>query len=245
MRSLRIVSSALAAATILVAGCSSLDSLASDDDRLVTSDRSSSTIDLSLGQDLETPEVGGQDLIAADPDEQAMPSPTPSSDMGDPESATADVTEGTSSDQGQSSGEAGNTGSGTADGSGANVDNDVADAVLSPSEKLENSEYLNTAATDAELDVADAESCSSLAAVIVDQHQSLLDELGDAGRTDDAAINLAFEQSAVNSQLAVLKAAALGCSDPELNGLICERTEDLVAYGDVGEDLLAQIESSC
>lgn len=134
---------------------------------------------------------------------------------------------------------------GTASTSPRETVEDEVEPVLSAAEQLEASEYLEVSASDGERQVVDSDSCSSLSTVVLDQHKILLEQLGEAARTDDAAINFAFEQSAVNGRLVALKAEALSCEDEELSRLICEGSGELTASGDVGRDLLAQIKQAC
>jgi hypothetical protein len=80
---------------------------------------------------------------------------------------------------------------------------------------------------------------------IVGTHQQLLDELGDAGRDDDRAVDAAFEQFGINGELITRKANELECGQAEINDQLCTATAALSPSGDVGADVVALLSTGC
>ncbi len=111
-------------------------------------------------------------------------------------------------------------------------------------EQLEESGFLETAA-EPQLEVMAQNSCDGLADTIVDQYQTLLVLLGDAGRDDTSAIDTAFESPVLDGQLISRRADEIGCDDSEVTAAICRSLDLLQADGDVGRDIVALLGSRC
>ncbi len=111
-------------------------------------------------------------------------------------------------------------------------------------EQLEESGFLETAA-EPQLEVMAQNSCDGLADTIVDQYQTLLVLLGDAGRDDTSAIDTAFESPVMDGQLISRRADEIGCDDSEVTAAICRSLDLLQADGDVGRDIVALLGSRC
>lgn len=120
-----------------------------------------------------------------------------------------------------------------------------ADESESFTERLKASDYLESTATAAEVDAAAKTSCQALVVAIVNTHQDLLNELGDAGRQDSAAVDTAFEQFGMNGVLISRQAQELGCEDGLVDELVCHSVDQLQPQGDVGDDLVAILSDGC
>jgi len=112
-------------------------------------------------------------------------------------------------------------------------------------DQLEASDFVAEEATAPDIQAIQQTTCSGLADTVVATHQGLLDQLGTAGRTDDEAINNAFEQFGLNGELITRKAADLGCSPAEFDTAVCVAGGQLQPYGDVGSDLVAIVTNGC
>ena len=112
-------------------------------------------------------------------------------------------------------------------------------------EQLDESEYLDDGATDVEVTAAAQTTCGGLASTVVDAHQDLLDDLGDATRSDVEAVDRAFEESAASGKLIIGLASDLGCGNDEIASLICQSVDRLQAHGEVGIDFISLITGDC
>lgn len=136
-----------------------------------------------------------------------------------------------------------------ADGSGdPTIDSDgeeppAADAEAF-SERLEQSGALATA-SDADHAILAQDDCAGLAVEIAGQYQTLLDELGDADRTDAAAIDLAFESPVLDGRLITGRADEVGCESDQLLHDLCQALPGLRPGGEVGDDVVANLDASC
>lgn len=112
-------------------------------------------------------------------------------------------------------------------------------------EQLEATDFVETKATDQEIEAIGQTTCAGLADTIVTTYQQLLDELGDAGRDDDRSVDAAFEQVGLNGELITRKASDLGCGQADIDAQVCASAGALLPAGDVGADLVALLASGC
>lgn len=111
-------------------------------------------------------------------------------------------------------------------------------------EKLEQSGYLEVA-PEPDQAVLAQRGCADLADMVVELHQDLLDAVGDADRTDIAAVDTAFERHGVNGVLVARHADQLGCEIDEMTRVICGAKTQLTPRGDVGRDIIDLSFGSC
>ncbi len=112
-------------------------------------------------------------------------------------------------------------------------------------EQLAASDFVESEATDQEVEAIAQTTCEGLVDTIVATHQQLLDELGDAGRDDDRAVDTAFEQFGLNGALIARKANELECGQADIDVQVCAATGSLTPSGDVGADLVALLSTGC
>ncbi|MEM7275412.1 MAG: hypothetical protein AAF547_20220 [Actinomycetota bacterium] len=111
-------------------------------------------------------------------------------------------------------------------------------------EELAESGYLEVA-EEADLDVLAQDDCDGLVDTVLGQYQVLLDELGDAGRADTRAIDLAFESPVMDGRLISRRADEIGCDSDRITEGVCPALATLRSGGEVGDDIVGILGSRC
>lgn len=110
--------------------------------------------------------------------------------------------------------------------------------------ELEETGFLEVAA-EPDLEILAQDNCDSLVDTVLGQYQTLLDELGDASRTDTRAIDEAFESPVMDGRLISRRADEVGCDPDRITSGVCPAIGDLETGGQVARDIVGILDSRC
>lgn len=88
-------------------------------------------------------------------------------------------------------------------------------------------------------------SCEGLTEVYLATYQGVLDRLAGASRSDTERIDQAMESFGAGGRLMVARYDELGCTQAQRSAVACQAAARLEADGEVAEDMVAMLDSSC
>lgn len=120
----------------------------------------------------------------------------------------------------------------------------VVDTAVETLDDIIDESYLETALP-REQGLLDATSCDAVGDLVVTTYQEVLDLLGDAKRSDSERIDTAYDAFGSGGTLVSARFQELGCTPEEQQEVVCGSVDELVAQGETGEDLMANLKAMC